>query len=257
MSPELLVGMLAAILALAGMVFSLRNQRSTPESKERQLSQRVTELEGTVRTLLRDHQEDQERIQQMEDTLRDAKTRIVYLEAQLSKYERPHRDGDGKDRLLIALGPERAFHVDLAALRATGLRISRLVNVSRVSLKRTLDRYRRNNDQVKYMHLALHGNMDELGFSDGPTDAVWLSGQLAGVQVLVLMACVSDAIGDLLGVVPYVVSMREGIAHGDAWQFTQVFWSLIADGADPELAFDETLDRVPPAVAEFAEMHCS
>ena len=257
MSNELIIGLLAAALAIVGMMFSLRRPQATPESKEAQLNQRVTELEGTVRTLLRDRQQDQGRIQLLEDTLRDAKTRIVYLEARLSKYERPGRDDDGKELLLIALGADRAFGVDLAALRATGLRISRLTGVSKASLKRTLDRYRRNSDQVRYVHLAVHGNLDALGFSDGAADAIWLSEQLAGVQVLVLMACVGDAIGDLLGVVPFVISMREEIDHKDAWQFAQVFWTLIGDGVDPERAFDETMGRVPPAVAEFAELHCS
>jgi len=96
---------------------------------------------------------------------------------------------------------------------------------------------------------------DGAEFADGIATGLWLSEQMKDVQVAVLDGCESEWIGDLLGVVPFVITLMEEIEHHDAMLLAEIFWLEIARGAEPETAFYTTLDRCPPAVAEFAQLH--
>lgn len=258
MTAEFAFGVLVALVALGLALMAIVRLRNLPVSREEQLAMRVRDLEATVRTLQQDHVRDQERIQQMEAQLVDAQKRIVSLEAELQRYLPATRTE--RPLLLVGMGDDTRLGVDLAALRSaterSGMRLVRLSPVSRDNLGRMLERHRRDGRPIRNVHLAVHAGPDGLHFCDGIADGVWLSEQLADVHVLLIAGCEGDVVGDLLGVVPTVVTLRETISHRDAWQLASVFWELIGQGLTPQTAFERTLKRVPPGVAEFMELHC-
>jgi hypothetical protein len=165
----------------------------------------------------------------------------------------------GNRTVLVCTGPDSELLLDLAALRAvraaTGLRFQRLLNATRSKLSESLRRQRSLGHPVEYMHMSLHATAEGLELADGVVDGNWLSERLAGVRVLLLASCESDSIGDWLGVVPYVITLAECIAHEDAAALTQHFWHGIGLGKEPGEALDEALTRCPPAVGEYVVRH--
>ena len=212
------------------------------------LNEKVQILAGTVDTL-------QGVIYRLQNDLQAAEKRIAFLENEVD-IKRGAAITPAKKQptpLLIVLGKDDALKVDLAALRAAirdnpNWRIIRMVDGNPESLKSLLNGYRQSGNPIRYVHFAMHGNNPLLA-------PVWLSEQLAGVEVCVLMACSSDITARLIGVVSYVVGLREEITHEEAWSFSRVFWQAIAGGIAPDIAFYESLERIPPGVAEFAELH--
>src|SRR5262245_19467187 len=162
-------------------------------------------------------------------------------------------------RLLVALGPDPRFQIDLAALRAvrsrTGMEFLRLTGVTRELLSSHLDRSRLNGRPFAHVHLGVHGTDEGLAFRDGLVSWNWLSGTLDGIQVLLLASCSSTKVGDWLGVVPWVVSLSEGITLEDGARFTQAFWSEIGNGVEPPLALAAALERSPAQMQEFVIAH--
>lgn len=188
---------------------------------------------------------------------------LTKAEGRIKELETLVQDRQGKVKpvgdILVGIGVDERLQVDLAALRAvqarTLLRVTRLMPVSKVNLERTLNRHRTEGRPIRYVHLAVHAGAEGLLLKDGLADGVWLSGVLAGVEVLMIAGCSSDAVGDLLGVVPARVSMREEVSHEDARLFCELFWMAIGDGLEPLMAFERAVDRCPPTVAEFVELH--
>jgi len=163
------------------------------------------------------------------------------------------------DRILLVIGDDKNLQVDLAALRKvrsrTGLEFTRLLPASFMSLENHLSRVRRQNrgETVKYVHMAVHSSPSGIKL-DVIVDPVELSSVLDGVRILVLDGCKSTAIGDLLGVVPYVVTMLETIRHDHAAQFAEAFWMEIGMSGDPVIAYGVACDVVP-VVSEFSFLH--
>lgn len=166
---------------------------------------------------------------------------------------------DARRSVLVAVGPDRMLDVDLAAFRAvatrTNLRFQRLRDVTKNRFERFLERHRSSGRPIRYVHLATHAGPDGVEFADGRVDGVWLSERLGGVEVLLLDGCEASNVGDLLGVVPYVVTMNEPIDNHDAMLFAEAFWCEIGNGKPAEVAFYLALDRSPPVISEFAELH--
>lgn len=248
-------------MALVAAVVALRRQRSgSYESREVVLERRVKELESTVTALMNRTVRDQKRIEELENALATAQRKIEHLEMQLGSRQAAGQAAPAGQAaaLLVALGADALLGMDLAVLREvqreTGLRLTRLWPVTKANLKRALDRVR-VNQQAVYLHFGVHAGPDGLEFADGVVDGVWLSEQLRGVLVVLIAGCEADRVGDLLGVVPAVVSMAEQISHEDAAVFTRVFWGNIGRGLDAQAAFDDAVDRCPPGVAEFAVFH--
>ncbi len=161
--------------------------------------------------------------------------------------------------LLVCVGPDPALAYDLGMLRAvrqqTGLQFERLINCTMEDLVRTLRRKRAHQHAVRWLHLACHADADGVHFADGTADGEWLSAQLQGIEVLLLAACKGDRVGDWLAVVPYVVTLREEISHGDAGTLAHYFWRALAEGKPPDAALDGALERCAPVVAEFVVRH--
>jgi hypothetical protein len=165
----------------------------------------------------------------------------------------------GRPALLVCVGPDPALAYDLAMLRAvkqqTGLHFERMVNCTADDLVQQLRRERSHGRPVRWLHLACHGGPDGVQLADGIVDGEWLSAHLQGVEVLLVAACRGDRVGDWLAVVPWVVTLREEISHGDAGTLAHYFWLAMAGGAGPADALEAALARSSPHVAEFVVRH--
>ena len=239
----------ALVIGLAAMAFALR--RSHPEilPSNREIQQEIARLRATVDTLQKMIEEKNAQIAALRAELDITKARLLQLEAIENR----------KDRVLLAvLGTDEALQVDLSVLRGvanrTGMRLTRLMPVTKTSLDTYLSRHRAQGRPVRYVHFAVHSGPNGLQFADGIADGLWLSEVLADVDVVLIAGCQSDAIGDLIGVVDTVVSMREDVRHSDAASFAGAFWTAIGEGETPEAAYDKAL-RTVPRVSEFAELH--
>ena len=226
--------------------------------RNKDLAEELRDLKGALRIFQLDHINDLKRIDNLEEQLHKANLRIQELEVSLARYTKVEMNNPEYRSLLICVGPDAKLQIDLTSLRKvktqTGLNFSRVLNVNFSNLKDTLSRARKSERPVRYLHLAVHASAEGLQFSDGVVTGQQLSEVLQDILVMVIAGCESTEIGDLVGVVPVVVTMRESIGHKDAADFTEVFWIEIGKGVNPEDAFYNTLERVP-AVAEFAEIH--
>jgi hypothetical protein len=184
------------------------------------------------------------------------------LQMQISTLQaaQPPREARGiTGHLLAAIGTDPDLDVDMAVLRGVrqkyGLQFTRLKPVTKRNFKATLDRYRSDGRKIESVHLAVHAGPEGVEFGDGLADGVWLSEQLVGVQRLLLASCDAHDVGDLLAVVPAVITMGEDITSADARIFTETFWSAIGMGKDTSDAFDYALLHSPPGIQEYAYLH--
>ncbi len=170
----------------------------------------------------------------------------------------PERFAAGRT-LYVCGGQDSALMLDLAVLRAvrsaTGLQFIRLLNTTRPKFATALRRERSFRRPIELLHLALHASAGGVEFADGVVDGNWLSERLFGVRILLLASCQGDSVGDWLGVVPYVITLSEDIAHEDAAVLTQHFWHNIGLNMEPGEALDEALGHCPPAVGEYVVRH--
>jgi hypothetical protein len=137
-------------------------------------------------------------------------------------------------RLLLVLGDDEAFKLDLASMRAvrtkTKLEFVRVQDADKTKIERQLIRARSGGKPFAYVHIAAHGNQQGVMLGGVLVAWDWLSGVLDGVEVLVLAACESSIIGDWLGVVPFVISISEQVGNENAALFAQAFWTEIGRG---------------------------
>lgn len=253
------VSVLALLVALGAVGVAFWRAKRSPAllmNREQALERRVAELESTVATLQALLYEKT----QQNGTLQAEVARLNERVRQLEKLApAPAVAAQHPETLLAVIGEDPALRIDLAALREvereSNLRVSRVYPVTKVKLKATLDRYRVNGRPVRYVHMAVHAGPMGLAFQGETVDAAWLSENLKNVQVLLINGCQSDEVGDWIGVVPTVVTMREQITHEDAAQFAKLFWAAVASGVTPEDAYYQARDRAPQSVAEFVELN--
>jgi uncharacterized small protein (DUF1192 family) len=184
----------------------------------------------------------------------ELQAKVSLLEAELAKF----RDARAvNNTLLVAVGADPMLQVDLAALRSvearTDLRLTRLLPVTQENFRRTLDWHRRRGMPVRYVHLATHAGPAGVQFADGMADATWLSGELRGVEVLGLGGCETAGVGDLLELVPAVITMQEKLPNEDAWQFAAVFWQAIGEGLRMPEVEERCRQRLPARLMEYVE----
>lgn len=275
---------IAVIVLMAGLVISITGPRLLGRigyiTREQHLQQQVAQLEANVAMLLtkfsdaskelvqvrevndqmqRDLMQANRRIAELTEELGKARLELANAQARIKELEQARGGGlPSERRLLVGIGSDKALQVDLASLRQvqarTDLRFSRVMPATFDALRRTLQRYRSAGMPIQYVHLSVHASPQGVMLADGVVDGLKLSEILAGVDVLVIAGCSSDAVGDLLGAARHVISMREAIAHDDARVFTEIFWTAIGEGLKPQEAFNRVLDRAPASVAEFVEM---
>lgn len=274
---------IAVIVLMAGLVISVAGPRLLGRigyiTREQHLQQQVSQLDANVAMLLtkfsdaskelvqvrevndkmqRDLMQANRRIAELTEELGKARLELANAQARIRELEQARGGVPAERRLLVGIGGDQALQVDLASLRQvqarTGLRFSRVMPATFDALRRTLQRYRSAGMPVQYVHLSMHASPKAVVLADGPVDGLKLSEILAGVEVLVIAGCSADAVGDLLGAARHVISMREAISHEDARVFTEIFWTAIGEGLNPQEAFNRVLDRAPASVAEFVEM---
>ena len=251
--------LLALLVALVAVFVAFWRAKRSPAlliNREQALERRVAELESTVATLqslLYEKTQQNGRliaeVAMLNDRVRELERSTPAVQA------RPAHP----QTLLAVIGEDPALRIDLAVLREvereSALRVSRVYPVTKAKLKSTLDRYRVNGRPAEYVHMAVHAGPMGLAFQGEVVDAPWLSENLKSVKVLLINGCQSDEVGDWIGVVPTVVTMREAITHEDAAQFAKLFWSAVARGVAPEDAYYEARERAPQAVGEFVELN--
>lgn len=255
MNVELLVAVIVIIIGLGLSLFAIKTAYRPYESREAQLERDVKQLRAALDLLTTDRLKDREKIEQLEAKLVTANDRIKELEIRLAQYEGSTKRND--KHLLVGIGKDAQLQIDLASLRAvktkTGMGFTRIMPVTKERLHLTLANARTSGRPIRLLHLSVHAEPEFIAL-DEKVDAVWLSGELQDVQILVLAGCETSAVGTWLGVVPNVVTMLEAVRMDDAARFSEVFWTNIGLGKNSEDAFYDALDKVP-AVSEFAELH--
>ncbi len=275
----------AVIVSAAAIVLTTRKRARQPvnynnlSAREQRLEQRVADLErqaeqdrgraeqdrlerqrleNTVTILQSMLYEKQTEIDNLRRDLETARRRLAVLEVASKQPAVQRVPGSEQPILLAVVGNDPALTVDLAALREVersgNFRLSRLDGSTKADLKRTLDRYRSNRRPIRYVHMAVHAGPGGMMLAGELVTGAWLSENLKNVEVLVINGCQSADIGDQIGIVPAVVTMREDLAHEDAAQFARLFWTGIGEGMAPAAAFEDALRLSPQGVAEFAEM---
>lgn len=168
-------------------------------------------------------------------------------------------ENDPTNRVLLVIsGEDGELAQDLTAFRKvrarSGLPFTRLMPATVESLDRHLSRTRMQyGSPIRYVHISAHANESHIVL-DRPVDAILLSSIAQGIEVLVLDGCSTTDFGDLMGVVPNVVTLLEPIGHDSATRFAEVFWSSIGNGEEPPIAYDRAC-RLLPTVSEYAYMH--
>lgn len=252
MTIDLFIALTSFAVGMAAMLLALRKQRmvaATPSPSE-ELRQKVLLLERDVASLQRMLVEKQNEIDKLNERIR-----------QLERGVTPVASANAEKRkvLLVCIGAQQMLEEDNAMLRKvqaqTNIRLTRLLPVTKASLKRTIDRHRAQHTPIEYVHFAVHASPEGLEFEDGMASGLWLSQQLGGVKIALLAGCNTDQVADLLTVVPAVVSLREEIANRDAALFATAFWMGVGQGLAVEEAFEHALSVAPSVVSEFAELH--
>jgi hypothetical protein len=230
-------------------------------SREGQLREEVEGLRVRVADLQTQLDEALRRENIAHRQLQDVRVKLGAVEQELGELR---ANGHGaakvvKERLLVAIGDDRQFAMDLAALRAvgrrTGLQYTRVRGVTRDLFAGHLDRARASGRPFRLVHLGVHGAEEGLVFGDGLVSWDWLSGVLNSVDVLVIASCNSSNVGDWLGVVPHVITMSEQLSMEDGARFGQLFWTEIGLGAPAQEALHSALERSPGHLIEHVVSH--
>lgn len=257
------LSIVAVAIIISGAIWRQRTQPVSLSADE--LARRVAELERTVKaqdatiqTLLRSLSERDATIQRLNQRVAELE-RHQPLTASEPVQTDPPRTSD-VPQLLVVLGSDPALRIDLDALRgierAGKMTITRPYPDNMTGIRVVLDRWRNRGQAIRYVHFAVHSAPE--GIEIGREELItpdWLSDNLKSVEVLFINGCRSDAVGDWIGVVPTVVTMREDVSHEDAAQFARLFWSAVADGVTPDEAYYQARDRAPQSVAEFVELN--
>jgi len=193
-----------------------------------------------------------------------ANGRIRELEQKLAKVK-PGRivgksdEGALNPDLLLVLGPDPAINErEENALLGSKMefRICRAADKKGAffdDFKGELNRYRDvMGKPPKFIVFGMHGgqgNSDKRGylsFRDRDVDFTELTAILDGVQVVMLSACGSTALGDMLfPTVPVVIDFTEDVDNVAAGRFDVHFWSEMSKNSGPQKSFVRARDRVP------------
>lgn len=172
------------------------------------------------------------------------------------------REGAGARpaRLLVLTGATPEMQWELSALRevrrVTGLEFTRLTGVTKESFEREILRARRRKGGgYAWLHMASHGWPEGAQFRGEFAEGNWLSERLEGFEVALLVGCETEAVGDWLSVVPYVVSFGAAVSPRDAAAFTTGFWGCLAQEGTPDEAVAAGLKAALPYVAEYVVKH--
>jgi len=265
----LIASVFAFLLGIALVAIAVKMQGSDVvainKSKNQLLEERIERLQMDYEKKCSDLQAEIDKMQTvisaMQGWLVDKQKMIDALTAQVRALENPHSPSAiEEERIILAAISQdsKEFMADrnmlLKVQSETGLQLQRVLPVTKQKLADYLSRKRMDGNPIKYVHFSLHSGPDGLLFADGVADGSWLASTLNGAEIVVMAGCENDRIADLIGVVPFVVSMREDVPHKDASDFTLAFWTEIGRGATAKAAYQIARKKVP-AVAEYVDFH--
>jgi uncharacterized coiled-coil protein SlyX len=227
----------------------------TYESREAQLTKRISDLEGqihkledTIRTLQNLLYDRQEKVQELTE-------RVRLLEAGMTQ-SKPSLPANKKPSLVLAVGQDKMLQIDIAKLRGIKkLQLSVLQDATKKDVETIIEERRSQGRPIKYLHFATHSGPEGVLFADGLADGMWLSQTLKDVSVLLIAGCKSHRVASLLSVISFIVSMRDDIDNADASTFSYHFWFAIGEGFEPEEAYYYAIERSNSIVSEMAEFH--
>lgn len=256
------IGFVLALVVLASIVVILARFGKLPSATTQG---RSDELSNTVNTLLKKLNEQQREIDALKTQLASANARIAELEHLADVKPKPAPVAAEERVLLAVVGNEPGLKLDLAALREveseSGIVVTRCFPARFARFEATLNRYRAAGTPIKYVHFSVHATAGEGAgtegalFMDDVVSGERLSGVLNGVEVAFVAGCNAETLGDLMGVVPTVVTFKEDVGHEHAHLATKVFWLAIGRGLPGRAAYREARSRLPAEVAEYLELH--
>ncbi len=221
----------------------------------------VADLRRQVKIMVSQYDDAIVRFSNLNEEYKKAKEEIASLQDQLKRWQKSMEEAELKyNRILIAaVGmPESSSNMDLASLRAvkmeTGMAFEAINEATPQKLQNALDQAR-GIQAVTYLHLSIRSDEDGYQLMDEIVDANWLSSNLQGVVVLLVAGSDSSAIGEFIGVVPYVITMNDKIPSKDAARFTRHFWTEIGRGIGPNLALNRALAKAPGRMSEYVKRH--
>jgi hypothetical protein len=165
-----------------------------------------------------------------------------------------YRDDYGAT-LLVCIGTNPELQVDLPKLRGMKTRggpvnLMRLLPVTSTSLAKVLQSARGSGHTIRWVHIATKATSKGVEFADGTFSGEWLSGELTGVEALLLNGCDTFEVGDMLPGIPLVAATLERILHEDAQMLAGVFWQAVADGLTPTEVKRRCQQRLPTKLME-------
>ena len=260
--PVVLTGILAIVVFMATLAVSVRKSTYLPtyESRETQLSNRITELEIHIKRQDETIEKQNNTIQALQTLLYEKQAKVEELTRRVLQLEtnnvvkppRPQR----KPNLVVAVAESKQLQVDVAKLRGIkNLQLSVINNASKGDIEVLLEERRSTGKPVRYLHIAAHSGPSGVALTGGVADGIWFSEQGKDIEILVIAGCKGYRIAPLLTTIPFVVTMRDEITNDDASTFSFHFWFAIAQEKDPEDAFFYALEHSNPVVSEMAEFH--
>lgn len=234
----------------------LQNQLNQLQKELVDANREIESLRKQVNFLVEQNEESVRKMVQVEQLNED-------LKGELENFRRSTYSGsmlESPQRILIVVigSEDGGLSLDLASIRAvktdTGLDIQTVSDVTPENLKKVLDSAKRRNNHI-YVHMSVKADREGYLIGSRIVDVAWLSSILDGVIVLLVAGADSSYVGEFLGVVPYVVSMRGDIAHRDAALFARAFWTEIGRGMGPSMALRRALDHSPVTIRDNVVAH--
>lgn len=239
----------------------LLQQRLTEMSYEcEKYKEEVSDLRRQIKLLLSQYDDAIVKLSEITTQYAKAQADSDKLRKELQQMKQEIREPGSKgSRILIsALGSDdRSFALDSASLWAvnteTGLQFEE-IKATTSKLMESLDRARAKQ-LIVYLHLAVKS--DEKGYQliDQIVDAGWLAPVLSGVIVLLVAGSDSSTVGDLLGVVPYVITMNDKVSSREAALFSRAFWIEIGRGLGPTQALHQAFNVAPARMQTMITQH--
>lgn len=245
----------------------LRIDPSVQSSKMKEVTAELTTVKGQVSYLLGQLVVAEKKIRESEEENSRLRIKILSLETTVESLtkrveeEEIHKFEDENSPLLVVVGSDEDLELDLASLRAvqtdTGMGFRRITDATLEKVVQRMNRARINGRPYDKMHMSVHSGPEGSGVYLGKelVTGVELSEIMKGIKILLIAGCEGGSIGDVLGVVPFVVTISEEVSHGDAALFSRAFWTQIGKKRKPDDALRLALQFAPSGMDEYVEGH--
>lgn len=245
----------------------LRFDLSIQSSRIKEVTAELITVQGQVKYLFGQLVVAENRIKDTENENGKLKIKVASLEGMIEYLTKQVEGEETIDKsseespLLVVIGSDVDLEIDLAALRAvqteTGMGFRRITDATLEKVVQRLNRARINGRPYDKMHMSVHTGPEGSGAYLGKqlVTGLELSEVMKGIKILLIAGCEGGSIGDVLGVVPYVVTISEEVSHGDASLFSRAFWTQIGKKKKPDDALILALQLSPSGMDEYVEGH--